>query len=145
MKNLVLTLCAILAILAVSACTKISEEHAKPRKEKVSFVDDIKPILEANCLSCHNTGTLLGELNLENKEFASKKTPRGYLLVEGEPQSSRLYQVLVKLRASDDAMPPDQHRLEAESINLIHDWILQGAEWPDGPDGFLLPMKEPTS
>jgi len=139
------SLALIASAVVFQACTKISEEPGKPKKEKVSFVEDIRPILEENCLSCHHTGTLLGELNLENKEFASKKTPRGYFLVAGDPQASRLYNVLVNLRARDDAMPPDGHRLESEKINLIHDWIMQGAEWPDGEDGLLIPLNPQES
>ena len=111
----------------------------------ISFTGDVKPLLEARCLVCHNTGTLLGHLNLETRELAFAPGPEGPFIVPGDPLASRLYTFTLKKEPDPQAMPPDRHRLTASEKKLLHDWITQGAAWPRGPEGRLHVLAEPAS
>lgn len=113
--------------------------------KKVSFATEIKPLLESRCLVCHNTGTLLGHLNLENKKLAFEPGPNGPFIVPGKPQASKLYTFTLISPDKLEAMPPTKHRLSDAEKNLLRDWIAQGAEWPEGPEGTLETIPEPTS
>jgi uncharacterized membrane protein len=108
---------------------------------KVDFAMHVKPVLTSRCINCHNTGTLLGELSLENRTMAFKKRVNGPVILPGKPDSSMLY-IVLKLPAKNlKAMPAAGHRITDTEINLIYDWIKQGAEWPEGKAGVITPMK----
>jgi hypothetical protein len=108
---------------------------------KVDFAKQVKPLLTSRCINCHNTGTLLGELSLENRAMAFKKRVNGPIILPGKPDSSMLY-IVLKLPAKNlKAMPAAGHRVTDTEINLIYDWIKQGAEWPEGKAGVIKPMK----
>jgi hypothetical protein len=36
-------------------------------------------------------------------------------------------------------MPPEGHQIPVEQIALIKRWILEGADWPEGPEGTVKP------
>jgi len=126
------------AVAAVIGLAPVScRKPAAPAEPKIRFATDIKPMLAEKCLPCHNTGTLLGELNLESRLLDFTKGSKGPFIVPGKPDESRIYHVLVKPRADDDAMPPEGHAMTPEDIAKIRSWIAQGAEWPQGPEGTL--------
>ncbi len=133
-----------LAFLAASCGDKEKAKKEEKKEDgktaKVSFEKDIKPLFESSCLSCHNTGTLLGRLNLENRQLAFTEGDKGPFIVPGKPSESRVYQALILPKVQDAAMPPEGHRIEQSEIRVIHDWILQGAEWPEGKAGILSPV-----
>ena len=106
---------------------------------KVDFVSQIKPILGGRCISCHQSGALFGELNLENRDMAFKKRANGPVILPGRPDSSMLYLVLKLPPKELKAMPPNGHRIPDREVQLIHDWIQQGAEWPTGAEGVIRP------
>lgn len=132
------------AVLALGACERTTGPGGGGAVEsgsrKVSFVEDVKPFLEAKCLGCHNTTTLLGEFNLESRELAFRSSSGKVFITPGEPENSPVYLALTVPRDDAAAMPPEGHRLDPADVSLIGDWITQGAEWPDGPDGVLRPI-----
>ena len=112
---------------------------------KVDFATQVKPLLTSRCINCHHSGSMLGELSLENRAMAFKKRVNGPVILPGKPDSSMLYLVL-KLPAKNlKAMPAAGHRVADSEINLIYDWIKQGAEWPEGKAGVIKPMKPKTN
>ncbi len=109
---------------------------------KVDFATQVKPLLTSRCINCHHSGSMLGELSLENRAMAFKKRVNGPVILPGKPDSSMLYLVL-KLPAKNlKAMPAAGHRVADSEINLIHDWIMQGAEWPEGKEGVIKPKTD---
>jgi Planctomycete cytochrome C len=115
--------------LMLPACVVdlIPSEH-----HHVDFVKKVKPILEMSCLECHQPRYLTGGLNLETKEAAMKGGRSGPVIVPGSPHKSLLYQVLLLGHESPVAMPPTPERMDRDYEQIIHDWIQQGAKWPDG-------------
>jgi hypothetical protein len=100
--------------------------------EPVDFVADVKPVLESRCLECHHSRYVFAGLNLETKKLAMKGGRSGPVIVPGAPHQSLLYKVLLLGHENPVAMPPTPERLEREQEQIIHDWIKQGAPWPEG-------------
>lgn len=102
--------------------------------DKVDFVRQIKPILEASCVSCHAGEKPKGKLRLDSKANAIKGGENGTALVPGKPDESRLYTLTVLPADHDDLMPPTKKGgpLPKEQTALLRRWIEQGADWPEG-------------
>ncbi len=123
-------LSAIVVVVGLPACVILDVEVLK--NEPVDFVSDVKPILESRCLECHHSRYVFAGLNLETKKLAMKGGRSGPVIVPGAPHKSLLHKVLLLGHENPIAMPPTPEKLEREHEQIIHDWILQGADWPDG-------------
>ncbi len=123
-------LAVIIAATTLSACVILKVERLK--NEPVDFVSDVKPILESRCLECHHNRYVFAGLNLETKQLAMKGGRSGKVIVPGSPHQSLLYKVLLLGHDNPVAMPPTPERLERENEQMLHDWIQQGAHWPEG-------------
>lgn len=108
----------------------------------VDFVSEVKPFFTSKCVNCHHAGALFGELNLENRAMAFKKRIKGPVILPGRPDSSMLYLALKLPPKNLKAMPPNGHRVSDQEMQLIYDWIKQGAPWPKGAAGVIVPTKE---
>lgn len=97
----------------------------------VEFSRDVLPILENNCMACHNLAITEGKLNLEDIEGLRKGGRRGPALVANKPDESLLYQMAS--RAKKPAMPPLPNDVSAEALTprelgILRKWIEEGAE-----------------
>ena len=101
---------------------------------RIDFQTHVRPVLEAKCLPCHNSRTL-PFFSLENRQSAFTVGPIGPRIVPRYPEQSAL--VTNATEAHSRAMPPVGSRLTDNERRIIIDWVLQGAEWPDGPAGEL--------
>ena len=119
-------------------------EASSKKSEKIMFLTDVKPLLENYCLRCHNTGLLLGDLNLETRKLAFTAGEGGPFIIPKHPEASKFYQVL-KLKDGKEAMPPAKHRMSKEEREIIYRWIEEGADWPKDSRGTLRPMKVPPT
>ena len=109
-------------------------------KKKVKFLTEVKPLLENYCLRCHNTGLLLGDLNLETRKLAFAPGEGGPFIIPKHPEASKLYQVLELKTGEREAMPPEKHRMTKDERDVIFRWIKQGADWPKDSRGTLMPV-----
>ncbi|CAN5769292.1 hypothetical protein BH11VER1_BH11VER1_10310 [soil metagenome] len=107
----------------------------------VDFVKQIKPVFEERCVECHNSTTLLGEFNIQNRELALKKRNNGPGIVPGEPFRSPLLLTLTLPPNDRKTMPATGHLLSKKDIDLISRWIKEGAKWPEGEAGAIRPKK----
>jgi hypothetical protein len=96
----------------------------------VSFTADIRPILESSCWKCHGGAVRLSALDLRSRESALQGGRRGPAIVPGKAAESRLYRAVAGLEKP--SMPLDG-KLTAGQIDLIRDWIDQGARWDLAP------------
>ena len=104
-------------------------------KNTVSFTKSIKPILANKCTICHNAETLPNRPNFETGEQAL----RSGMIVPGKPDQSRLLTVIQEDPVADKAMPPVSHRLTPQETELLKRWIAEGAIWPSGDAGQVIP------
>ena len=129
------------AFIAVISCLSgcMNGADGPAEESKVSFTKDIKPVLERQCINCHNSETLPGKLSFENAAgaFINDSQGRAYI-VPGKPAESRLFTAAIAPDFQDLAMPPVGHRVAMSDTDNFRQWILEGAEWPDGPEGTLV-------
>jgi hypothetical protein len=121
-------------VISVTSCLNLTPLSDEP----VTFAQ-VKPILQSQCMECHNSRYQFAQLNLETRSLAMKGGRSGPVIKQGSPQQSLLYRVLLLGHDNPVAMPPKPERIAREQEQLIHDWILQGAPWPEGKEGRLSP------
>ena len=99
--------------------------------DKVDFSRDIRPILNANCTSCHGGVKMNGDVSFLYREQVLAQGKSGKpTAVPGDPKGSEM---MVRILSSDpdEVMPPPDHGkpLKPEEADLIRRWIAEGAEW----------------
>ena len=101
--------------------------------DKVDFNTQVKPILEAACTHCHGAEKDKGDFRLHTKEDAAKGNENGPGLTAGDIKKSAIYTTLILPHDDDMVMPPEKEGLlDKTQIEVIKNWIEQGAEWPAG-------------
>ncbi len=129
----------LLASLAVLVCgsAAIADElkpivaDAVALGRPVEFERDVYPILEANCIACHNVTVSEGDLILENIAAILKGGGTGPAVVPEKPDES----LLLKLagRGEEPVMPPMPNDRQAKELNpnqlgILRQWIIEGAK-----------------
>ena len=97
----------------------------------VEFERDVYPILEANCIACHNVTVSEGDLILENLEAILKGGSTGPAVVAEKPDESLIYKLA--RRGEEPVMPPTPNDrqakvLEPKQLGILRQWILEGAK-----------------
>ncbi|MCM8526029.1 MAG: PSD1 and planctomycete cytochrome C domain-containing protein [Lentisphaeraceae bacterium] len=101
-----------------------------PLLAEVDFTKDIKPILEKHCTKCHGEEKDKGGLALHTKFHAFKETDSGEVpIISGKPEESLLFKKITETD-EDEIMPP-KGAMSKEKIDIIKQWISEGAKWPD--------------
>ena len=101
--------------------------------DEVDFSRDVRPILNANCTSCHGGVKMNGNVSFIYREqvLANGKSGKP-TAVPGDPKASEM---MIRILSSDpdEVMPPPDHGkpLKPEEADLIRRWIEQGTEWGD--------------
>lgn len=95
--------------------------------DKVDFATQIAPILETHCITCHQADVAKGDLSLSTQaDFF-----RSEIVTAGNPGESYLMEVI---RPGANGEPPEMPKegkpISEGEIDLIREWIAQGAEWP---------------
>lgn len=121
-----------LALAAVISTSFASDD----RQEKVSFENDVMPVLSSYCVMCHLPGAAQGGLSLYpdawSQVVGKVSTQSPLLLVDpGLPQKSYFYIKLIdsglSVGGSGQLMPIQQPPLDEDQIAIIRLWIEQGA------------------
>ena len=106
----------------------------------VDFTKDVKPILEMNCVRCHNPkGTDFEkgdtDVNLTTREAAMEVKST---IVPGDAAKSKLYTTTTLGDDAKKLMPPRNKvtnaldRITPAESETLKNWINEGANWPDG-------------
>lgn len=110
-----------IGVLACSAC----------REPKVDFNAQVKPILNTNCIVCHGGVKRNGGFSLLFRQDALDTLESGKLaIVPGHPEKSEMIRRL-GLHDPEERMPYKEEPLAKEDVDLLKEWIKQGAEWSD--------------
>ena len=132
----------IIAVILVysSGVPAEAAEHAPSNDEEVLFNRHIRPILSENCFACHGPDEQARQADLR------LDTSEGVLaaITSGSHSASTL---MDRLTASDpeQKMPPAESgkQLSAHQIDVIRQWIDQGATWQPHWS-FILPKRPPA-
>ncbi len=103
--------------LTITACTK---DKVKPAPidstctDTISFTNDILPIMQNNCTSCHNASNTSGGYDLSNYSGVTQNTGKVYgsILQDGSASS----------------MPQGSNKIADSLIQKVNCWINQGAK-----------------
>lgn len=94
-----------------------------PNTGTVSFKDDVLPILQSRCIKCHGGERTEKKFNLTTYDNLMKGGENGAALVPGDAAASKLI-VLVE----QGKMPKRSAKLLPDQIQILIDWINQGAQ-----------------
>lgn len=99
---------------------------------KVSFSQDVQPILDQHCIECHQAdgaGAVASGFDMTSYEGLMKGTSFGPMVIAGDPEGSNVL-VLMEGRADPSISMPHGQRDEVpgRDIETIRNWIEQGAE-----------------
>jgi hypothetical protein len=102
------------------------------REATVSFSQDVRPILEQNCLECHQaggSGLNASGFSMETYDDLMHGTNFGPMIIAGDSQGSNML-VLMEGRADPSISMPhgEQDPISKQDIQTIRLWIDQGAK-----------------
>ena len=92
--------------------------------ERPNFQDDILPILDQSCNSCHNPEKAKGSLILSSINDVINGGGSGDVVVPKNSNNSSLY--LLASHQKEPHMPPRGQAIDDEQLKLIKTWIDQG-------------------
>ncbi|MBI3208572.1 MAG: SUMF1/EgtB/PvdO family nonheme iron enzyme [Candidatus Solibacter usitatus] len=95
------------------------------------FRRDVAPVLEANCVGCHNAQRNYAGLRLDTSALARKGGLKGPAIVAGQPDKSTLLTSMELMPGKAGAMPPGGPQVAKASRDKVRQWIAAGAVWPD--------------
>ena len=138
---------AVLCLAAVSvqgplvSCSLFRSGGAQSLTEKEQFfVSEVKPILERNCLRCHNGTVLPGKLDLRRRDLVAPGC-----LKPGQPEASLLVTAVSRKGTHPMLMPQLPVSLTDDQIGVLREWIEDGAVWPTGAAGTLKAVANPEN
>ena len=93
-------------------------------QSKVTYDEQILPLLRNQCLKCHNPDKLKGDLDLSTYSGALKGGGSGVVLIGGNPDGSKLFKSIT--HAEEPNMPPNSGKIPDQEIASIKAWITGG-------------------
>ena len=97
----------------------------------VDFAEDVKPLLNKHCVSCHGGVKKASGLSLLSFEQATGKAKSGLAaIVPNQPDESEMI-LRIRSQDEDERMPPPEHgpALTLTEKRILAQWINEGATW----------------
>ena len=114
-----------LAVLSHVGVVSADDPMVKPRF--VTYSQDIRPLLEKHCVECHSGWFPDGGLRLDTIDAILKGGKSGPAIVPGFPDKGWLTYSLSTAANRRMQMPPSGDRLSQSQVDLIKEWLKQGA------------------
>jgi mono/diheme cytochrome c family protein len=132
--------------MAAQAIAAAPAASAVVATKKLSFNEDVQPILAENCYACHGTdpGSRKADLRLDRAEHAMRKRKDGDpAIVPGKPDESPLVRRIESKDEKKMMPPPEAHKtLRPDQIALLRQWVAEGAEYEEHWS-FIAPKRPP--
>ena len=103
---------------------------------KVDFGGQVQPLLREHCVSCHGPSQQMNGFRLDRRS-AAMRGGTFPVIAPGNSEGSRFYLKLIGTQFGPQ-MPPTG-RLSDSDIEILKNWIDQGAGWPDELAGEVTP------
>src|SRR5579859_846389 len=107
---------ALLAALFLTATARADD--------KVTYQDNVLPLIQAHCAKCHNEDKRKADLDLTSYQGALKGSGSGAIVVAGNPDASKLWRAVTQVE--DPTMPPNSPPLPAAELDIFKKWIQGG-------------------
>ncbi len=113
---------------ATPVTTEVTQTALDESGKLVRFERDIAPILRTRCLECHGPEDAKEDFRVDDPDTFLE------FVEAGDVESSTLYTDYLTTDDEDLLMPPKAKKgpLSAAELALIHVWIEEGANWPEG-------------
>lgn len=118
------------SVLSVAWAEKNNTKPVEQNKASVvDFTQQVQPLLAKHCYACHGPDVQEGGLRLDQSEHAFKQLDsEATAIVPRHPEKSEILARIIS-KEEDHRMPPEGELLKQEQVDLIRNWIQQGAEW----------------
>jgi hypothetical protein len=111
---------------------------ARPAQAADHFENKIRPLLASHCFSCHAEKALAG-LRVDSREALLRGGETGPAIVPGKPEESALVKA-IQHADGFPRMPRGRAKLSQTDIDLVVDWIRDGAVWPSAANAVPAPV-----
>lgn len=111
-----------LAVHSDTAASPVETPSSVDAHADVSFANEVMPLLEKYCWECHSEQSAELGLKLDTYEGVMAGSDYGTVVEAGDADAS----LLVDMIASGD-MPEDADPMPAEELDIIRNWIAEGA------------------
>ena len=119
------------AVLITLSALAVAVLQAGCGEKALTYQADVKPIIDANCVSCHvpgGSGYEKSGLRMDSHEALLKGTRFGAVVVPGSSVSSTLYRLVSGQADPSIRMPHGSAALPDADVATIAAWIDQGAK-----------------
>ncbi len=123
----------------LAICSASIALFSAPLFAAVDFEKDVKPILEFNCVRCHNPKGTDYEKGDTDFDLSTKEAALGSDYIKpGNAEKSKTYTTTILADDAKKVMPPKNkatgavERLAKAETETLKAWINEGAKWPDG-------------
>lgn len=89
----------------------------------VSYSSQIAPMFAESCVSCHGDETQEAGLRLDTYEAVMAGSEYGTVVEAGSPENSLLLDMIAA-----GEMPQEDDPWDEDQVDLVRDWISEGAE-----------------
>ncbi len=93
-------------------------------QDKITYQDQVRPILENRCMNCHNPDKKKGGLDLSTFAATMAGGSGGVNLEPGDPAAGQFLKVIT--HQAEPFMPPKSDKLPEAEIAVISKWIAGG-------------------
>ena len=100
---------------------RAAEDSDDQKAPKVTYDDDVKPVLRQKCFGCHNPDRKSGDLDLTNFTNLMIGGGSGKVVEAGDASSSYLYQLIT--HEEEPYMPPESPKIAGDMIETVRKWI----------------------
>jgi hypothetical protein len=124
MKKIIQYLMMLLVSLMATSCyyDEMPPEAVIPIPDVVSYSEDVQPLWDKDCISCHKPGETAPDLTAANSYLALTQNSR--YVIAGNAAGSKLHKSLVGDGAS---IMPTEGKWSDSKIALVDKWINDGA------------------
>ena len=120
-----------LALVLVGVSYWLWDQVAARQDDGIDFNADIRPILNKKCITCHGGVKRSGGFSLLFRTEALSPNESGHpAIVPGDVAASEMLR-RINHPDPEERMPPESPPLPQEEIDLLTEWIEQGAKWED--------------
>ncbi len=100
------------------------------QQQPISFEDRIAPLLERNCVSCHNAEKKEGGLALDSYSGLQTGGDSGPVVDVDQPEKSSLLLLVLPEGDERPAMPKGRPALSQADTAALRDWLKEKTPWP---------------
>jgi mono/diheme cytochrome c family protein len=105
-------------------------EKPSPTEAAKFFETQVRPILSANCVSCHGGEKTRSGLKLTSRESLLKGGDHGPAVSSDKPEESLLLRAIGY--TDDELKMPPKGKLTQAQIDTLTRWVKMGAPWSEG-------------